>query len=892
MKEDAYLDHKKTQLLKYARDIKDKINQLNINLDKNIKRIFWELTQNANDSKKEGNLEIEVFLTKKSFIFSHNGDPFTSSNINGLIYQKTTKERLEEKKLNSDSELDLEELLKKIQTTGKYGTGFQVSYLLSRLIHIKGIVKYKNTFREFFLEIDRTSNDNQILGQRIDYSFNSVYDNASKNPSTENYSDFGLNDCNTSFEYIFQDSNGLKNAISILENLDISLPYVFSFIKKLKKITIYNDLEKTTVVYNKILGRKFKKHSQLIKLQKIINNKEEEFRYIIRIRSSGIRLAKEIFSSTKDNKDDKDFYIKPKDDKVPTFFVDFPLIGSEKYKFPFVIQSHLFNPMECRSDIFLDNINEEADFNKKLLINVVKLYKYVFRDLRELNGVEFLVDMDFGNDWFFENIELQIGDLLKEEFIIPLCNGDKECFNNLKCFNSLKINQIMENFYDNTLLSNKEFHYWKTILQRRWFNYSFLNIQDVFKNISGLKNINNLKEYFPSKSEKEAIFFLNKFYYLHNNQSFQNLKYEEIFPNKNGELKKLKNLSYNEEEDSTILEDVLFVNENIPNEINVIVQKFCNYNIDDILINDNINIFWNMEKKSTLDLIDIINTNLKKTKNREFVFELTKLTIKDCDERNEIFEVGEMFYKFEKKEININISNLWKISDIHFIEYLINDMIKLNSMNELNNQTGNQTSSIHFLKSFHLILQKKNYLKYSKLPNMENELLPLKDLLKFNLEDGLINNFDDNDYPTNIFDILLGILKLMDREKTQKFIHNEFLDFAPNNFGLQNTFDSINRFIFKNRNNLKTNPNNKIIIKELLKLEKYDKFLQNIPYFCENKENLILTGIFTEDEKKEVINLMKDEIGVEIIKNYKILNEDEKKQYSKITREDLKLLRE
>ena len=34
---------------------------------------------------------------------------------------------------------------------------------------------------------------------------------------------------------------------------------------------------------------------------------------------------------------------------LPNIFVDFPLVGSESFEFPLIINSHLFNPNEARS---------------------------------------------------------------------------------------------------------------------------------------------------------------------------------------------------------------------------------------------------------------------------------------------------------------------------------------------------------------------------------------------------------------------------------------------------------------------------------------------------------------------------------------------------------------
>lgn len=64
-------------------------------------------------------------ITESSFIFSHNGDPFKVSDVESLVTQYSSK--AEENKSNTE-------------TTGKYGTGFITTYILSRIVTIKGLL--------------------------------------------------------------------------------------------------------------------------------------------------------------------------------------------------------------------------------------------------------------------------------------------------------------------------------------------------------------------------------------------------------------------------------------------------------------------------------------------------------------------------------------------------------------------------------------------------------------------------------------------------------------------------------------------------------------------------------------------------------------------------------
>lgn len=62
---------------------------------------------------------------------------------------------------------------------------------------------------------------------------------------------------------------------------------------------------------------------------------------------------------------------------MPTLFADFPLIGSENFNYPCYINSRLFWPNERRSSIAL-KYSIHAELNKKVLLEVVELYKRIF----------------------------------------------------------------------------------------------------------------------------------------------------------------------------------------------------------------------------------------------------------------------------------------------------------------------------------------------------------------------------------------------------------------------------------------------------------------------------------------------------------------------------------
>lgn len=93
--------------------------------DPNTKvRWIWELIQNAKDAPNQfGKVKIKIEVKDKKLKFSHNGDPFKIKDLETLVGQYSSKP--EENKQD---------------TTGKYGTGFITTYILSKIITIKGIL--------------------------------------------------------------------------------------------------------------------------------------------------------------------------------------------------------------------------------------------------------------------------------------------------------------------------------------------------------------------------------------------------------------------------------------------------------------------------------------------------------------------------------------------------------------------------------------------------------------------------------------------------------------------------------------------------------------------------------------------------------------------------------
>lgn len=157
------------------------------------KRWVWELMQNANDvPNRFERVSVKIDLWNDRLVFSHNGDYFTTRNLTGLIQQVSSKDSANQGV---------------VRQTGKFGTGFITTHLLSKIIEVYGIVKNPNTdrFHRFNLILDRSAKKSEDLIDGIVENITWVKkldeDDIDTFPLVTNYEDCSEEDFNTSFTY-------------------------------------------------------------------------------------------------------------------------------------------------------------------------------------------------------------------------------------------------------------------------------------------------------------------------------------------------------------------------------------------------------------------------------------------------------------------------------------------------------------------------------------------------------------------------------------------------------------------------------------------------------------------------------------------------------------------
>ena len=185
-----------------ARRIRTRVNEARQNPHPAAVRWPFELLQNALDAgPSDGNATVATRVVREAskVMFEHNGAPFTSEELAALLSGGSSKE--------FESEI----------TTGRFGTGFLVTHVLSENTTISGVLKVGEGYEQFVLRLDRAGNEDSILAN-IQECSHAILD--AKCVSDIN----GVPSAR--FEYLMDDTDDFF--LKGLESLREALPYLFA----------------------------------------------------------------------------------------------------------------------------------------------------------------------------------------------------------------------------------------------------------------------------------------------------------------------------------------------------------------------------------------------------------------------------------------------------------------------------------------------------------------------------------------------------------------------------------------------------------------------------------------------------------------------------------------
>lgn len=594
---------------------------------KSRRRWIWELLQNAKDVPNSfKRVSVEIELSENELSFRHNGDPFRIENLTGLIQQVSSKP--------SDSSDE--------ETTGKFGTGFISTHLLSDVIHVKGVVQEPGEApKKVQIMLDRSGETSEELIPAIGKALDLVdlIDNDHIFPPYINFAQERIESLkHTEFIYPLHTEYAKKAAQVGVEDLKITLPLTLAFIPKIKEVRVINRILNEDVTY--CCPKEAEEDSLSEVAVTILNNNTlilaNRYFLIYSKKELELALAAEVHDF------ESNILIKP-DKQQPLIYRDFPLVGTESFHWPFILNGKTLFPTERRDSMLLNGDSKKPKHNKQVLVKAIGASMQFVDLLLErkasnlyLAALSRFPKYDFEEEtksWYKEDIQRSYRKflLLKPIIDTPLGKRELKHVHFPKC--SLTNEENLQ-FWAMAapLVSCDAVPKYEHLLdsldyvgpmeeQETWEHPLYFDLDALFQKVSEAKNLETLELHSVWQNVGvNKIQWLNQIFSFTISQKESALldKYE-VVPNLNGDFKKLQPLF---EED---------VEKPIPDEfLDILKTLGSDWRAD--LINRYLDLkVLNHAKRNITDITEAINKILKEERrNAHNVSEKVFLAKPDC----------------------------------------------------------------------------------------------------------------------------------------------------------------------------------------------------------------------------------------------------------------------
>jgi hypothetical protein len=466
-----------------AKRILEKIQGIPSDIEKLQRRWFWELLQNASDYNNEVEVELELYSDK--VIFKHNGKPFRPIDTENLIAPDSGKD---------DQETRTED------TIGQFGTGFISTHVLSSHVTVNGILKseQREQYYKFKFTLDRSGyTDKEMLKQAITKS------SLESNESLQVH-EYIPESFDTIFEYDLS-----RNLPSINQGQAVSpgleyiyevLPYTLAFMPKIKKVTIRNRNSK----FVNYFGRSFtpqlegNQFSVLIKTKSNANANITEEKRVFELQTEGDAT---VILGINDNN------IIPYPDKLTKLFCSLPMIGTENFSCPVVINSRKFVPKTERDGIKLSNVDL---VNRTIITSATKAYQNLINNLiaKDADGFYNIANWTYftgdlnEKTWYFENVITPIKTHLSTSKVVRTASS-RITINELKIpyftqeeskrVQPLDFYLLCSSFIPELIPIEKDYLFWFRNIDFNVFKSCKYELKDLLQQVEDLSNLANLK---------------------------------------------------------------------------------------------------------------------------------------------------------------------------------------------------------------------------------------------------------------------------------------------------------------------------------------------------------------------------------------------------------------
>jgi hypothetical protein len=736
-----------------AQKIFEKMRNLRMLAEENSKRRWiWELLQNAKDKAAIDFSDEKVSVVidyNESLEFQHNFGYFTVANVEGLIQQISSED-----KDRDNANLDV-----RPQTTGRFGTGFITTHLLSEQVEVKGIYqKEDSTFSKICFPLDRSGRDLKELIASISYSFECAEKSLSQ---SESISEPAFSEFNTVFTYKL-DEQGREIAEIGLQDLENALPYTLIFIDRINSVKTTQAGQST--VYEKVGSRNLTEKIKLIEFNRVNDGIFDKLYYIYlseNLTSIAIPIAL----------DNDQIGIIPFNQHLPRLFLDFPLIGTENFSFPAIINNPFLEPTEPRDGIFLTDKNEShVIHNKEIIQEAVSLYlslleyasNHSWQNLYFLANTKLPQEKDWiSQTWYRDNVQSVLrNNLLNSEIVYTddLENPKIKLQDALFPFSSslnkaLKVWDFAKLLWFDRLPQKDHLEFWFEIIDKTWPDSIRYGIKNLANDIANLSSLEQLCDRI-SKAENETLVYLTDVIEFVNQDNAKLLDDFAIIPNQYNNFKK---------------KGELWLDDNIPNQLKDILELLGD-NWRANLKHSQITIANLAITKNLSDIVNRINQIIREKDNpniQSAILHLlscsppeSKNTNEICQLRKQVWQFASDFYPETPKQKYLGNwdKTIWQECDKYFIQELFTDIASKETISELNNhlqQDAHQWLSnlINFVveKDFSINVanakiipdQQGNLQKISNLfldPDIDETLKDILEELGYNCRSELIDN--------------------------------------------------------------------------------------------------------------------------------------------------------
>ena len=277
-----------------------------------LTRWVWELLQNARDASvgTDTKLRASIEEDEGEIVFRHNGADFKTDEIYHLIFHGSTK-------------------IEDPTTIGQYGSGFLTTHLLSPEIHVSGRFDGGQSFK---FPLKREARSVSDLSESMERAWSAFKSSLSKAPVSGAFT--------TEFRYPLRD-DALEAVEKGIASLKRCAPFVVAFNREFSSINI--KLPTGTAAFE-VVERKSLEQDGLLQVTVAESENESctEKQYLL------VQGQKASVVVPFDSGDDVHCL---SIDEIPRLFVGFPLIRTEDFSFPAVINSLSFTPTDERDGV-------------------------------------------------------------------------------------------------------------------------------------------------------------------------------------------------------------------------------------------------------------------------------------------------------------------------------------------------------------------------------------------------------------------------------------------------------------------------------------------------------------------------------------------------------------